>query len=62
MIFHETSDSELTFENKMSLGSLKHFFNFIQIDWVKKEHLRTAIYEEEILFWNKIPLKRKLKT
>lgn len=61
MIFHETSDSKLTFENEMSLGSLKHFFNFIQIGWVKKEHLRTEIYEEEILLWNKFPLKRKLR-
>lgn len=31
LIFHETSDSELTFENEMSLGSLKHFLNFIKI-------------------------------
>lgn len=59
IIFHETSDSELTFENEISLGSLKHFFSFIQIGWVKKEHLRTEIYEEEILFWTKFPLKEK---
>lgn len=43
MIFHETSDSELTLENEMSLGSLKHFFNLIQMCWVKKQHFRTEI-------------------
>lgn len=36
MIFQETSDSELTFENEMSLGSLKHLFIFIRIgEWRK---------------------------
>jgi len=48
--FHKTSDSELTFENEMSLGSLKHFFNFIKIGWLKRQHLRTEIYQEETLF------------
>lgn len=49
----------MTFENKMSLGSLKHFFNFIQIGWVKKEHLRTAIYEEEIIVLKQKSTKKK---
>lgn len=59
LIFHETSDSELTFENEMCLGSLQHFLNFIQIGCVKREHLRTEIYQEETLFWTKFPLKEK---
>lgn len=59
LIFHETSDSELTFENEMSLGSLKHFLNFIKIGCLKREHLRTEIYQDETLFWAKFPLEEK---
>lgn len=59
LIFHETSDFELAFENEMNLGSLKYFHNFIRIGCLKKEHLRTEIYQEETLFCIKFPLKEK---
>lgn len=59
LIFDETSDSELNFENEMSLGLLKHFLNFTQIGCMKREHLRTEIYQEEMLFWTKFALKEK---
>lgn len=56
-IFHETSESELTFENEMSSGSLKHFLSFIKIGCLKRD-LRTEIYQEET-FWTTFPLKEK---
>lgn len=48
--FHEALDSELTVENEISLGSLKLFLNFIQIGCLKRDHLRTEMYQEEALF------------